>query len=177
MSTSSLQTLGSAVPFYYEPPCCLLKAAVIIELSCISFCLTTQLSPVLFMCCVCEARLPCTCLRLCLSCVAIHIFNLLRPCVHHIPSTVTVCVWCVGVIGHGQCVCVCGTVCVCLRGWELFTLVQHSRFESGLEALLHPSLSQYMFLIYTVCFQIKLWKRPLKKTPKMDGFACVCSVN
>lgn len=32
-------------------------------------CLTTQLSPILFMCCLCEGRLPCTCSCLCLCCV------------------------------------------------------------------------------------------------------------
>lgn len=92
------------------PPFLSGSSALLKYLYSICVCLSTQLSPVLFMCCVYEDRLPCTCLSLCLCCVVIHIFNLLRACIHHMPSTVTACV----VMAN-----VCRMVSVFVwRGWE-----------------------------------------------------------
>ena len=88
------------------------------------------------MCCVCEDRLACS-LSLCLCCVA-HIFNLLRACIHHIPSASSVCV----VMAN-----VWAGVYVCLEGvgtvWP-----QHCGFESGLE--LYPFFSFHTSFKFTL---------------------------
>lgn len=100
------------------------KVAVIVELYGIFVCPTTWLSPVLFMCCVCEDRLPCTCLSLCLCWFIVHVFNLLRTCIHHIPP-LFLCV-----CGHGQCVCGMTSVFV-WRGWTFWVWIRPWTFAAS----------------------------------------------